>query len=38
LLGRGLKIRIMTNGVQGLMFSVLWKTFEDYFNKRNKTH
>lgn len=29
LLGRGLKIRIATNGCQGLMFSVLWKYFED---------
>ena len=28
ILGRGLKIRIMTNGIQGLMFSVLWKAFE----------
>ena len=25
LLGRGLKIRLMTNGVQGVMFSVIWK-------------
>ena len=27
LLGRGLKIRLFTNGVQGIMFSVLWKYF-----------
>lgn len=29
LFGRGLKTRILTNGLQGLMFSVLWKTFEE---------
>eukprot|EP00096_Caligus_rogercresseyi_P016233 TRINITY_DN8825_c0_g1_i1.p1 TRINITY_DN8825_c0_g1~~TRINITY_DN8825_c0_g1_i1.p1 ORF type:complete len:276 (-),score=50.05 TRINITY_DN8825_c0_g1_i1:369-1196(-) len=29
LLGRGLKTRILTNGIQGLMFSVLWKYFMD---------
>jgi hypothetical protein len=28
LFGRGLKTRVMTNGIQGLMFSVLWKYFE----------
>jgi hypothetical protein len=33
LFGRGLKIRIMTNGIQGLLFSVLWKQIEDYMNK-----
>jgi len=27
LLGRGLKTRIIANGAQGLMFSVLWKMF-----------
>jgi hypothetical protein len=27
LLGRGLKTRIIANGAQGLMFSVLWKLF-----------
>ncbi len=37
LLGRGLSTRIMTNGIQGLMFSVLWKVFEDLFSsKQNK--
>jgi hypothetical protein len=25
LLGRGLKIRLVTNGIQGIMFSVVWK-------------
>lgn len=29
LFGRGLKTRILTNGLQGLMFSVLWKLFMD---------
>ena len=29
LLGRGLKTRIMANGMQGLIFSVLWKYIED---------
>ena len=29
LLGRGLKTRILANGLQGLMFSVLWKMFLD---------
>jgi hypothetical protein len=29
LLGRGLKTRIIANGLQGLMFSVLWKLFLD---------
>jgi len=34
LFGRGLKTRILTNGLQGLLFSVLWKGFEDILNKR----
>lgn len=34
LFGRGLKTRILANGVQGLMFSVLWKTFEDVIFKQ----
>lgn len=29
LFGRGLRTRILANGLQGLMFSVLWKFFED---------
>ncbi|KAK2467575.1 hypothetical protein APHAL10511_000430 [Amanita phalloides] len=32
LLGRGLKTRILTNGLQGLMFSVLWKMFMDMWS------
>lgn len=34
LLGRGLKTRIATNGMQGLMFSVLWKMFEDFYGQK----
>ncbi|KAI8852766.1 mitochondrial carrier [Chytridium lagenaria] len=33
LFGRGLKTRILTNGLQGIMFSVLWKAFEDAWFK-----
>lgn len=33
LFGWGLKTWIATNGMQGLMFSVLWKVFEDYYGK-----
>lgn len=29
LFGRGLKTRILANGLQGLMFSILWKFFMD---------
>lgn len=32
LFGRGLKTRIIANGMQGLMFSVLWKHFESKIN------
>ena len=28
-LGRGLKTRILANGLQGLLFSLLWKYFLD---------
>jgi hypothetical protein len=28
LFGRGLQTRILANGMQGIMFSVLWKYFE----------
>jgi hypothetical protein len=34
LLGRGLKTKIMTNGIQGLMFSVFWKIGQDYYAKQ----
>lgn len=29
LFGRGLPVRLLTNGLQGLLFSILWKRFED---------
>ncbi|KAK2459422.1 hypothetical protein APHAL10511_008561 [Amanita phalloides] len=32
LLGRGLKTRILANGLQGLMFSILWKMFMDMWS------
>jgi hypothetical protein len=31
LLGRGLQTKIIANGMQGLMFSVLWRYFDDAF-------
>lgn len=31
LFGRGLRTRILANGMQGLMFSVLWKLFLDLY-------
>ena len=34
LMGRGLRTRILANGMQGLMFSVLWKYFEDKLTKK----
>ncbi|CAL1702562.1 unnamed protein product [Somion occarium] len=36
LFGRGLKTRILANGLQGLMFSVLWKLFLDIWNDKTK--
>eukprot|EP00349_Pseudokeronopsis_sp_Brazil_P009453 CAMPEP_0202971594 /NCGR_PEP_ID=MMETSP1396-20130829/28524_1 /ASSEMBLY_ACC=CAM_ASM_000872 /TAXON_ID= /ORGANISM="Pseudokeronopsis sp., Strain Brazil" /LENGTH=294 /DNA_ID=CAMNT_0049701117 /DNA_START=58 /DNA_END=942 /DNA_ORIENTATION=+ len=36
-LGRGLKTKIIANGLQGLMFSVLWKYIDDAFFKKPKT-
>lgn len=35
LFGRGLKTRILANGVQGLMFSILWKSFEEMLFKKD---
>jgi len=32
LFGRGLQTRLMANGVQGVMFSVMWKFFESKIN------
>jgi len=34
LFGRGLKTRILANGLQGLMFSVLWRFFLDLWNEK----
>ena len=36
LFGRGLKTRLIANGMQGLMFSVLWKYFMELQEKKNK--
>jgi hypothetical protein len=33
LFGRGLKTKIITNGIQGALFSVLWKYFERAFTQ-----
>jgi hypothetical protein len=32
LFGRGLKTRLITNGMQGLMFSVLWRLIDERMN------
>lgn len=34
LLGRGLKTRILANGLQSILFSVLWKVIQDEIEKR----
>lgn len=34
LLGRGLKTKIIANGMQGLLFSVLWRLGQDYYNRK----
>ncbi|KAF5532468.1 hypothetical protein FMEXI_12425 [Fusarium mexicanum] len=34
LLGRGLKTRILANGLQGILFSILWKLFLDLWEKK----
>ncbi len=31
LFGRGLKTKILSNGLQGLMFTVLWRMGQDYW-------
>jgi|UniRef100_A0A7S2V2G3 hypothetical protein len=33
LFGRGLKTKILANGMQGIMFSVMWRMIEDMINK-----
>ncbi|CAG8960454.1 hypothetical protein HYFRA_00008173 [Hymenoscyphus fraxineus] len=37
LLGRGLKTRILCNGLQGLLFSILWKIFLDLWEKKTSS-
>lgn len=34
LFGRGLKTRILTNGLQGIIFTVLWNVFQDMWFKK----
>ena len=36
LMGRGLKTKILANGLQGLLFSVLWRLGQDVWNKREE--
>lgn len=36
LLGRGLKTRLLTNAIQGVMFSVLWRLGQDYYAHASK--
>ncbi len=36
LMGRGLKTRLLANGLQGLLFSVLWRAMEDAWNKASE--
>jgi hypothetical protein len=38
LFGRGLKTRIIANGLQGLLFSILWKLFLDLYVSSPKLH
>lgn len=33
LFGRGLKTKILANGLQGLLFSVLWRLGQDHYNR-----
>ena len=37
LMGRGLKTKILANGLQGLLFSVLWRIGQDFWNKREES-
>lgn len=36
LMGRGLKTKILANGMQGLMFSVLWRYIDDLWFKKDE--
>ena len=35
LFGRGLKTRIMINGIQGIIFTIVWKSLEEILNNKN---
>ncbi|KAF4632395.1 hypothetical protein G7Y89_g5741 [Cudoniella acicularis] len=37
LFGRGLKTRILCNGLQGLLFSILWKLFLDLWDQKTSS-
>merc|ERR1719487_1289089 len=37
LFGRGLKTRILTNGLQGALFTIGWRTIQEFLEKREKT-
>jgi len=37
LFGRGLKTKLLANGLQGIMFSVLWKYIDENFFKNTET-
>ena len=36
LFGRGLKTRILANGIQGIVFSVLWRSLDDMLRAEQK--
>lgn len=36
LFGRGLKTKILANGLQGLLFTVLWRIGQDMWNKQTE--
>ncbi|KAL6756341.1 mitochondrial carrier protein [Haematococcus lacustris] len=36
LMGRGLGTKLVTNGIQGILFSVLWRLGQDYYAKKEK--
>jgi len=36
LFGRGLTTKLITNGMQGILFSVLWRLGQDYYAKKEK--
>ena len=38
LFGRGLKTKILSNGIQGVLFSVLWNLGQDYYKNKDLKH